>query len=615
MRRLLACALVAFGSVVTARAAADSGPPKSVLIVFSHERERTIYDPLDSNLRSAITAAAHVNLYTEYLDAMRFDEENSRAPAIAYLRAKYAQRPLDAIVAVSPLALDFVLEHRDELFPNVPIVFASVNRSRIGEIAHRPNVTGVAVQRELTTTLDLALMVHPGTRTVFIPAGRGAQEQAWTDETRSSLEPYRNRVRIEFLTDLTMNELEARLAHLPDHSLVLSAGLLYYDANDQYFLPEEVLRRICRSANVPVYSTGEPELGLGIVGGSLYDMAPVGTAAGVMVRRVLAGEQVSQIPIETLDPNYAMFDARQLERWSIDERRLPSGAIVRFRRQTLWRDYRGTVLGGAAALLLQSVLILGLLYQRHARRKANMESRRNLALAADANRRATVSAMTSSIAHDLRQPLGAILHNTAAAERLLGSGRATPAELGEILADIRMDNVRAREIIDRHSAMLKRRDVERTPIDLQDVVRESLALVVHDMRTRQIDLHVELPPGACWVIGDRVLLQQVLVNLLVNARDAMADTPPDRRRITIQVKQAETTFEMSVRDAGTGLVSAIDGRQFEPFVTTKPDGLGIGLTISRSIVEAHQGRLEARNNVDGGATFCVTLPCAAVAST
>jgi C4-dicarboxylate-specific signal transduction histidine kinase len=260
-------------------------------------------------------------------------------------------------------------------------------------------------------------------------------------------------------------------------------------------------------------------------------------------------------------------------------------------------------------------LILGLLYQRHARREANMESRRNLALAADANRRATVSAMTSSIAHDLRQPLGAILHNTAAAERLLGSGRATPAELGEILADIRMDNVRAREIIDRHSAMLKRRDVERTPIDLQDVVRESLALVVHDLRTRQIDLHVEMPAGPCPVVGDRVLLQQVLVNLLVNARDAMADTPPDRRRITIQVKQAETTFEMSVRDAGTGLVSAIDGRQFEPFVTTKPDGLGIGLTISRSIVEAHEGRLEARNNVDGGgATFCVTVPCAAAVS-
>jgi signal transduction histidine kinase len=615
MRRLFTCALVAVVTVVTARLTADSGTPKSVLILFSHERERTIYDPLDLNLRAAIAAAAHVNLYTEYLDAMRFDEENYRAPTLEFLRAKYMQRPVDAIVAVSPLALDFVLDHRDELFPNVPVVFASVNRSRIGEIARAPNVTGIAVTRELTSTLDLALMLHPGTRAVFIPAGRSAQEHTWTDEARSSLQRYHDRVRIEFLTDLTMTDLEARVAHLPDHSLVLSAGLMYYDADDQYFLPEEVLRRICRAANVPVYSTGEPELGLGIVGGSLYDMAPVGTAAGAMVRRILAGEPVARIPIETLNPNYAMFDARQLERWGIDERQLPAGAIVRFRTPSLWRDYRGAVLSGAAALFLQSLLILGLLYQRRARQRASLESRHNLALAADANRRATVSAMTSSIAHDLRQPLGAILHNTAAAERLLVSGRATPQEMGEILADIRMDNARAREIVDRHSAMLKGREVERTPIDLQGVVRESVALVAHDMRARQIDLQVDLPADICCVVGDRVLLQQVLVNLLVNAMDAMAATPADRRRITVQVKRTAATFELSVRDAGTGLPATIDGQQFEPFVTTKPDGLGIGLTISRRIVEAHEGRLVARNNTDGGATFCVTLPCAATVGT
>jgi C4-dicarboxylate-specific signal transduction histidine kinase len=128
------------------------------------------------------------------------------------------------------------------------------------------------------------------------------------------------------------------------------------------------------------------------------------------------------------------------------------------------------------------------------------------------------------------------------------------------------------------------------------------------MRARQIEATVNLSSHPCIVNGDQVLLQQVLVNLVMNAMDAMAETPPARRRVTISTEVRGADVDVSVRDAGSGLPAQINGARFTPFVTTKAHGLGIGLTITQTIVDAHRGTIDARNNPEGGATFTVTLP-------
>jgi C4-dicarboxylate-specific signal transduction histidine kinase len=301
-------------------------------------------------------------------------------------------------------------------------------------------------------------------------------------------------------------------------------------------------------------------------------------------------------------------DWRQLRRWKIPESHVPGGTSIRFAEPSLWDRYRIYIFAALTLLLAETALIAALLYQRRARRRAEIESRRHLTLAADANRRATMSALTGSIAHELSQPLSSILHNAQAGELLLDSSRATPELLREILSDIRTADGRASQIIERHRTMLKKHELGRAAVDIHAVVRESLALVAHDLDARQIRIDVDLPAAPCFTLGDAVLLQQVLVNLMMNALDAMNETAPDRRRLTVRTENKSGRFELSVRDAGTGLPETIDGRLFEPFVTTKTNGIGIGLTIARTIVEAHGGRLEAHNNVEGGATFTVTLP-------
>ena len=159
--------------------------------------------------------------------------------------------------------------------------------------------------------------------------------------------------------------------------------------------------------------------------------------------------------------------------------------------------------------------------------------------------------------------------------------------------------------------MLRGRDMDQKPTDLRLVIDESLALVAHDINARQIQATVDLSSSPCIISGDQVLLQQVIVNLVLNAMDAMASMPPARRQLTVRSQVTAADVVVSVSDTGTGLPADVS-TLFTPFVTEKSHGLGIGLTIARSIVDAHGGTIGAQNNPDGGATFTISFPRSAM---
>ena len=168
-----------------------------------------------------------------------------------------------------------------------------------------------------------------------------------------------------------------------------------------------------------------------------------------------------------------------------------------------------------------------------------------------------MSALTSSIGHELGQPLGSIMNNAQALQMMVTANRATSDTIGEILSDIQTQGVRATQIIDRHRTMLKSRQLDKKPIDLHAVIDETLALVAHDMSARQVSAAVNRSSSPCVIDGDQVLLQQVLVNLVMNAMDAMAETPPARRRVTISSDVRAADVDVSVRDTGPGLPAEI----------------------------------------------------------
>jgi len=246
------------------------------------------------------------------------------------------------------------------------------------------------------------------------------------------------------------------------------------------------------------------------------------------------------------------------------------------------------------------------------RRRTEEEARRLREELNHVTRVATMGELAASLAHELNQPLAAILSNAQAAQRLMVRGRPDLDEVRGALEDIVNDDRRAGEVIRRIRALLKRGDLERAPLEVNEVVEEIVSLLHSEAVVKGISVRLDLVSGLPTVLGDRIQLQQVIMNLLMNGMEAMSDTQPDFREVVVRTSRHEPDYvEVAIQDSGTGIEPENLERIFGPFYTTKPEGMGMGLSICRSIVQGHGGHLWATNNPDRGATFHFTLPTAA----
>jgi signal transduction histidine kinase len=292
---------------------------------------------------------------------------------------------------------------------------------------------------------------------------------------------------------------------------------------------------------------------------------------------------------------------------------LPPGSIIDFRSPSLWQVYRAQIALVAAIILLQGGLISGLLWERKRRYRAEADARQRMAELAHVNRFSTAGELTASIAHEINQPLGAILTNAETADTILKSQSpdiaALPVivELRDIVKDILHDDQRAGEIIRRMRSLLKKAPFEVRNIDLNDVVRETVEFVSSIAVGRKVELVSVITPNVLRILGDRIQLQQVILNLVVNGIDAMKDTLSENRVIRIRTLSVGKFAELSVSDCGPGIPEDKIKEVFEPFFTSKAEGMGMGLSIARTIVEVHNGRIWAENE-PGGASFRIRLP-------
>jgi signal transduction histidine kinase len=278
----------------------------------------------------------------------------------------------------------------------------------------------------------------------------------------------------------------------------------------------------------------------------------------------------------------------------------------------------GPFAGGLAAdsvvslqifLAAVSVPVMFLATAIEERRAAEHEMQRQRAELAHVTRLSTMGELATSLAHELNQPLTAILSNAQAAQRLLAASPPNLTEVGEILKDVVQDNHRASEVIHGLRALVHKDATAFAALDAGDLVRDVVRIVHSDAILRHSRVSLDVAPGLPPVRGDRIQLQQVALNLLLNAFEAMRECPPDRRHVVVRVAPGGAGMvRVDVHDAGVGLGGHPVEKIFQPFYTTKPTGLGMGLSISRSIIEGHGGRLRAENNSDQGATFWFTLP-------
>lgn len=831
--------------------------PKNVLVLSSSHSALPAATEITKGILKALQPDSRrgVGVYNEYLDSERFPGEAEQETLRRFIGEKYATKPINVVMVLGPQAFEFMRDYGNQIFPDVPVVYAGVRSERIRDNPPPHNFVGVE------SRFDLAATLKPEARELVVVTGAAGPDKAWETTAKTELAAFGDRLALQYLSGLTIENLLAKAAELPRDSIVLYLTV-YEDGAGRTLIPRDVAARLSQAASAPVYSVYDTFLGQGIVGGYMDTFEAVGLQAGSIAGRILEGEHPAEI---TLDPNAGhayRVDWRQLQRWGLDAANLPEGAEIRYRPPSLWEQYHELVLASAIVFALQSLLIVTLLIERHRRHRAEgnwREGEERIALAAQSanlglwqwdiardslwttdlcrvllgiapdkvlsmnslfdavsredrkklrktietlrstdktsesefrvflpdgdirwigaigrasfdhrgnavrmtgvltdlterkraeeaiqeseeryrnvvetqtelicrylpdttltfvndtycryfgksreeligikfiefmpesarpaalgniqsiwsnartetyehevlrpdgslgwqqwvdsaildsagkiveiqgigrditelkdaesearqrreevmhlTRVAVLGELSGALAHELNQPLAAILSNAQAARRMLGRDAPNLDNLAEILNDIVADDNRAGAVIQRLRALLKRGDHQSAPQDMNEIVTDVLQFASPELLARRVTVEIDLASSLPNVLGDRVQLQQVLLNLILNGCEAMINLEASARRLTITTSQnGDGLVEARVSDHGTGIESSTLERMFEPFVTTKTSGLGLGLSICRSIITAHGGRIWAHNNPDRGATLGIAIP-------
>jgi len=806
----------------------------------------------------------HVDLDEVSLDMARYTAPDMQEAVVDYLEKRGAKWKPDLVVPIGGPAGIFVAKFRQRLFPNIPILYCSLDRRLLGPDAFDENTTFVGANYEVRGFAEDILQIAPDTKNIAIVIGATPLEQYWTEAFRRGFEPFTDRVNFIWLNDLSFDQVLERVHTLPPHSFIFLI-LFLRDAAGVTQNADEALQRLHAVANAPINSIFTSQMGLGIVGGRLYPSTEDGMKAAETAVQILNGASPSSFPPRIVPRTSPQYDWRELRRWKIDERHLPPGSTILFQTPTVWQQYRWWIIAGVSICVVQAVLIAGLVANLIRRRRAEgslVESERRFRVMADAtpvlmwmsgvdklctffnkpwleftgrsmeqelgngwtdgvhaddlqkcfktyteafdarqpfvmqyrlrrhdgeyrwvadqgvarynaqgefagyigscvdvtelvskdealreseermrlaaeavnlgiwewdlgkdeiwatnarrallgcpasgkitledfistvhpddrnrirqaiddaihkgqdydseyrlvlpdgivrwmaargsvhfdahgnparllginiditarkqaeleakqrrdelshlSRVALVGEMSASIAHELNQPLAGILTNAGAGEFVIDRGDVDLKEIRELLADISADARRASDVVRDIRGMIKKEQVTRRPINLNDVVTNAVQIIGSDALLHACELKISLEAALPIVAVDPIQIQQVLINLILNAFDAMRDTPVSKRRVEIMTREnGDGAVRISVRDYGVGISDEMRSRIFEQFFTTKPEGLGMGLAIVRSIVEEHAGTIEAENAEGEGARFHFTLPISA----
>ncbi len=589
--------------------AALAAEPRNVLVLFSNNRLVPANVAVDRGLRAALVNPADrpTQLFSEFLDRPEFSGEAYERTMTTYLRDKYAAHPPDAIVTVSDESLNFVVRHRDQLFPNAPVVHTAAATSVLRALPALPaGVFGVPIEHDHVGTIDQALLWHPNARKLVIVSGASERDRQREAILRRDVPAVAGGRTVEYLAGLPTAEVLRRLSELDRDAVVFTYGY-FQDGERRLFNPRDATALMAAASKAPLYGPLDTFIGVGAVGGRMPSFEDMGRQAGQILNALFAGTAPSSLGLPESTPTPLRVDWRQVRRWGIDESLIPPGTIVSFKEPTFWEMYRNVAIGTALVILLQTVLIAALLVERRRRRKAEeavLEQRSELA---HASRLAVAGELTASIAHEINQPLGAIQTSADAADMILQAGGDRRDDLLRIVTRIRRDNMRASDVIRRLRSLLARHAPERNSFDLNVAMNDVAALLFAEARQRQVALELRPAPAPARILGDETQMQQVLINLVLNAMDAVADLPEERRSVVVAIEQVASAIAITVRDPGHGIATEDLSKVFESFYSTKKKGMGLGLSIARTIVEAHGGCIWAASSPGEGASFHVEL--------
>lgn len=597
--------LLVFASVAMGNAASADHVPR-ILLLYPYDERIAATNVAGEAMRTELlqARAGRIDIFSEFLDLSRFPEPAHVARMAQYLAEKYAAHNPDVIIALGEESAHFIVDHRGMIAPTARIVAAGFSNATAEQMGMPKDVIGAFTSFDIAKTAEMARRLQPDARHLFVIGGSSDFDRKWLTTARVDLKDFSKNYDTTYLEDMTIDELVARTARLPADSIIV-ALTIFKDRTGQNFIPREALRQIAATANAPIYGPYETYLDYGVVGGNTVTFEALGRTAADLAIDLVEGRPVSSVEA----PQNYVADWRQLDRWGLTQKNLPPGTLLMFEERSLWEQYWLACITAIAVVGVQAIVIAALLLERRRRHAAERKSRLHLLEVVHLNQSATAGALSSSVAHELNQPLGAIRINAEAVAIMLRGDKPDLTLIQQILFDIQADDQRAGDIISRMRGMLKKRsEIDWQEFDLNDVTSSALRILHGEAERRGVEVRSTQASSGLPVLADKVHLQQVILNLATNAMDATLDRAAGEKIVMLATRSTRNKVEISVSDTGKGIPTEGLASIFEPFYTTKPSGTGLGLSIARAIVEMYGGSISAGNCPEGGAIFRVSLP-------
>jgi signal transduction histidine kinase len=616
MKHSLAIALLALIFFLAGAKAlsADSRGMKRVLVLYSLEKGNVGQDRIDAQLQEIFkrNKTFEIKIYNEYLDLIRFPDREQVSRLTDFLRRKYTKEKPDVVVTILPSALDCLEKHGRRLFRGIPVVAALLPRDRAESLASSPlreSGIGIIYVDNAYEVAQSALRLRPGTKRIAFVAGTSPLDIGFKVPVLREINRAAEGMELIDLSGLTIDDTLSRVHNLPPDTIVFHTSI-FRDKKGVVFNPPDALRMVSDASNAPVFGFVESHMGKGIVGGRLAMLEWHIEKMAELTQRVLAGESPAAIPIVGEGGYRNVYDWREIKRWKIPESSLPRGSIFINKDLNVFERNKRYFIAGVLFLILQTVLIVFLINMNRKQKETSLQlqevaGRYRELLRIDRSSR--LGELAASLAHELNQPLAAILSNAQAALRFLASGKNDPELSREILQNIVQDDKRAADVIRSLRSMVKKGETIKEPTNINELLREVVAIAEGELIAHNIQIETLLSETLPPVIADKTQIQQVALNLIINAMDAMAQSNPRQKKIILQAELRDGFVRVGVHDNGSGIPAERIDNVFDPFYTTKSNGLGMGLAVCKSIITAHGGRIWAENNPEGGATLSFAI--------
>jgi signal transduction histidine kinase len=590
---------------------------KTCVMFFSFSASMGAYqNMLDGFNESFIQPlSSPVSIVAEYLDLGRTNNEAYGRSIVEMYNEKYKEDSVDLIIAVGPGILPFLKKAGLKILKNSPLILVDIYTSQTDSVNNAAQVNELPIYLKYTyfsNSFSTIFKLFPDRRNIYCVNGDGGLDKYYKSILQNSRESYIGTRKFIDITGISIDSTLRKIAVLPKESLVV---LVSYneDKNGLVFTTPEVANLISKISKVPVFILGGdsfPKDG-GAIGGFVINYINVGREFGNAANQIIRGTNPKSIKVNLNSFYQYIFDWRELKRWDLlDSKVIPEQSTLLYQYHSLFSEYKWFILGIMVFMISQTLIIFYLIKAHRIQKKVKLQIVENQNLfnkIAREDRLSKMTVLTASLSHELYQPLTAILSFAQAGLRFLDSDKLDRDQAKEIFKSIIEDDKRASGIISGVRSLMKLETREKEKVMINSIVLETLEIMRNEMFSHGIKLITNLEITPISVFADKIQLQQVLLNFLRNSINILGKSDSDDKRIEVSTKLVKDSVIVSVRDSGPGIDKNILEKIFKPFVTTSRTGFGVGLAVSRSIIENHRGEIWAENIPGGGAEFSFRL--------